>query len=164
MTTTAPETLFLATAGGSCKHLAQCPHLVGSTAAPVEPGRLLRLCDWCDKELTGFGRRRFPHLDAALDAFRVPAQNRALIKQHLSGVVHDEVYLPYSESYVALAWGGRGVAWSGKTYVVPEPGVSIELPGFVGGSRTPLGAPGERWGDTCPVCRETRALNGACSC
>ncbi len=72
--------------------------------------------------------------------------------------------MPYSESYVALGLGGCGVAWTGKTYVVPSVGTTVELPGFTDTSRGEDGRGDGQWGQTCPDCREARALSGACSC
>ena len=158
---------FFATATGARKHLAQCPHLVGASSAhPLHPGVELELCDWCSKEIFGLGRTYFnTDLDAALAAFKAPLENRRLIKDALRGVEHDQIWMPYSSSYVALGLAGRGVAWTGKTYVVPAPGFSIELPGFVGGSGTATGRGGDLpWGSTCGDCFTTRSRNGACGC
>ena len=159
------QSAFFATATGSRKHLAQCPHLVGaSTVRPLAAGEVLALCDWCSKELNGFGRTPFDDLDAALAAFKAPLENRRLIKEALRDVAHDAIWMPYSGSYVALGLGGRGVAWTGKTYVVPAPGTSIELPGFVGSTHDGHSSREERWGATCPHCRQARSVTGACEC
>lgn len=99
-----------------------------TTSRPLLADEGLELCDWCSKELSGPGRTYFNDLDAALAAFKAPLENRRLIKDALRGVEHDQIWMPYSSSYVALGIAGRGVAWTGK-YVVPDPGVSIELPG-----------------------------------
>ncbi len=93
------------------------------------------MCDWCARELSGHGRRYYPDLDRALVALVAPLENRRLIKDELRHVVHDAIWLPYSGSYVALGLQGRGVAWTGKTYVVPRPGVSIALHGYTDSSR-----------------------------
>ena len=168
MTLIAPHasqsTVLVATAGGGRQHLPQCPHVVGRDARPVEAGRDLPVCDWSTKELTGLGRTRYAHLDAALDAFGVQVQNRALIKHALTGVVHDEIWMPYSASYIALGWGGRGVALTGKTYVVPAPGTSIELPGFLDTSRGAARDTDRTWGTTCNGCQLVRSRNGSCEC
>jgi hypothetical protein len=165
MTTTLQSPAFFATATGGRKHLAQCPHLVGaSTTRPLAAGEELEVCDWCSKELSGFGRTYFDDLDTALAAFKAPLENRRLIKDALRDVEHDQIWMPYSSSYVALGFGGRGVAWAGKTYVVPEPGTSIELPGFVDATRTPKNKAADRWGDICLRCFHRRSVTGACEC
>lgn len=162
----APEApVLLATATGQRKHLAQCPHLVGATTLrSLEEDEDLELCDWCSKELSGHGRTYFDDLDAALAAFKAPLENRRLIKDALRGVEHDQIWMPNSSSYIALGLAGRGVAWTGKTYVVPEPGRSIELPGFVDAARTGGNTAADRWGDLCLHCFHQRSVNGACEC
>jgi hypothetical protein len=135
-----------------------------ATVRSLDADEELELCDWCGKELAGFGRTYFDDLDAALAAFKAPLDNRRLIKDALQGVEHDQIWMPYSSSYVALGLGGRGVAWTGKTYVVPEPGFSIELPGFVGATHTGGVAAADRWGDLCPLCFHQRSVTGACEC
>lgn len=163
--TTFDQPAFFATETGGRKHLAQCPHLVGKQVAPVAPERSLEVCDWCSRELSGHGRTVYEHLDAALDALGAPVQNRALIKDALKGVEHDSVYLPYSASYLGLTLGGKGVAWSGKTYVVPAPGQYVTLPDYNGSEHKGLGGDGEKaWGDTCHGCFQKRSLSGECRC
>lgn len=164
--TIAPEApVLLATAAGNRKHLAQCPYLVGATTLRIlAADEELELCDWCSKELSGHGRTYFDDLDAALAAFKAPLENRRLIKDALREVEHDQIWMPYSSSYVALGLGGRGVAWTGKTYVVPEPGLSVELPGFVDASRTSGNQAADRWGSLCLRCFHRRSVNGACGC
>lgn len=165
MTTALDAVPFFATATGARKHLAQCPHLVGATTSrPLLAGEELELCDWCSKELSGHGRTYFDDLDAALAAFKAPLENRRLIKDALRGVEHDQIWMPYSSSYVALGLAGRGVAWTGKTYVVPEPGVSIELPGFIDAARSAGSAASDRWGGLCLRCFHQRSVTGACEC
>lgn len=164
--TIAPEApVLLATATGSRKHLAQCPHLVGATTIrSFAPDEHLELCDWCSKELSGHGRTYFDDLDRAMAAFKAPLENRRLIKDALRDVEHDRIWMPYSSSYIALGFGGRGVAWTGKTYVVPAPGCSIELPGFVGATHDGHSTREQRWGATCPDCRQNRSISGECEC
>lgn len=164
--TIAPEApVLLATATGHRKHLAQCPHLVGATTLrTLGEDEDLELCDWCSKELSGHGRTYFDDLGAALAAFRAPLENRQLIKDALRAVEHDQIWMPYSSSYVALGLAGRGVAWTGKTYVVPEAGFSIELPGYIATACDTGARRDERWGDLCLRCFHQRSITGACEC
>ena len=162
--TTTDTTVFRATATGGRKHLAQCPYLVGTTTRPVQDSEPLPVCDWCRRELSGHGRRYFDDLDLALAAFGAPLENRPLIKNELRRVAHDQIWLPYSGSYVALGLGGRGVAWTGKTYVVPRPGVSIALHGHTESSRGGRARLEQRVGATCSQCWQVRSLSGACMC
>lgn len=165
MTIAPAAPVLLATRTGGRKHLPQCPHLVGAAQTRVvSPAESLELCDWCSKELTGFGRTYFDDLDTALARFKAPIENRRLIKDALRQVEFDQIWMPYSSSYVALGLGGRGVAWTGKTYVVAEPGISIELPGFIGSTCDGHSSRDQRWGATCPDCRQNRSVSGACEC
>ena len=162
--TTVSTTEFRATANGGRKHLAPCPHLVGSTTRPVHDDEHLPVCDWCAKELSGHGRRYFDDLRLALDAFRAPLENRRLIQTELQHVRHDRIWMPYSGSYVALGLEGRGVAWTGKTYVVPRAGVSIPLHGYTDADRSGFSRPEQRTGGKCPDCWQHRSVSGACAC
>ena len=162
--TTADTTEFRATDNGGRKHIAQCPYLVGSTTRPVLEEEDLPVCDWCSKELSGHGRRSFDDLTQALDAFRAPLENRALILQELRHVEHDAIWMPYSGSYVALGLEGRGVAWTGKTYVVPRPGVSIPLHGYTAGEGGGRSRSEQRAAVVCPSCWQQKAVSGVCGC
>jgi hypothetical protein len=154
---------FFSTATGGRKHLRQCQHLLDKEVFPVPADDARAICDSCRKELAGEGRTYFDDLDAALEAFRAPLTNRPLIKQALAGVAWDEIWLPFSESYVALGKGGRGVAWSHKTFVEPALGTFIELPGFAPSSRSGGAADrSELWGETCPRTFERHPVVGAC--
>lgn len=165
MTITLDAVPFFATATGARKHLAQCPHLVGATTSrPLLASEELELCDWCSKELSGHGRTYFDDLDAALAAFKAPLENRRLIKDALRAIEHDQIWMPYSSSYVALGLAGRGVAWTGKTYVVPAPGFSIELPGYIATEADTTVRRDERWGGLCLRCFHQRSVTGACAC
>ena len=162
--TTAERIPFRATENGGRKHLAQCPYVVGARTRPVRDDEQLPVCDWCGRELSGHGRRYFDDLDRALEAFRAPLENRALIKAELRGVEHDSIWLPYSGSYVALGLEGRGLAWTGKTYVVPRPGVSIALHGYADSTRGGRQGAEQRRGVVCSGCWTLKAVSGACEC
>jgi hypothetical protein len=162
--TTADHIPFRATENGGRKHLAQCPHVVGATTRPVRGDEELPVCDWCARELSGHGRRYYDDLDLALEAFRAPLENRRLIKAELRHVEHDAIWLPYSASYVALGLDGRGVAWTGKTYVVPRPGVSIPLHGYTPSARGGHTRAEPRPTAVCPSCWLVTSATGVCGC
>jgi hypothetical protein len=148
------------TATGDRRHLRACPHLLGKEVLEASEADG-EICSWCDKELRGEGRQYFTALDDALRALGGPQANWPLIRDHLADVEPDAIWIPYSRSYVALGRGGRAVAWAGKTYVQPQDGSYVELPGFRPGSGG--GAPAEpSYGETCPVHFVTRSLTGAC--
>lgn len=157
------EPQFFATATGGRKHLAQCPHLLDKVVLEVPVSDERPVCDGCQKEIAGHGRTYFDDLDAALDVYRAPVENRHLIKQHLADVVFDQIWMPYSDSYVALGRQGRGVAWTGKNYVEPVPGTRVLLPGYAGaqhGAGQPN--PNAAWGPICPETFIAHPVNGAC--
>ena len=162
--TTADTNPFRATANGGRKHLAQCPYVVGATTRPVRDHEHLPVCDWCFRELSGHGRRYYADLDLALEAFQAPLENRRLIDAELRDVEHDSIWMPYSGSYVALGLEGRGVAWTGKTYVVPRPGVSIPLHGYAAGEGGDRSGSGQRVGVTCSCCWQEKSVTGHCDC
>lgn len=157
-----PETLF-STATGNRKHLRQCPHLLEKEVVEVTADDPRPVCDGCDKELNGHGRTYHADLDAAFASYQQPVETRALVKQFLAGVDWDEIWTPYSNSYIALGRAGRGVAWIHKTYVEPALGQVAELPGHA------LTASGTRsedrsgvWGETCPSTYLKHPTSGRC--
>ena len=78
---------------------------------------------------------------------------RRLILEALAGVPHDAIWIPASESYIALGHDGQGVAWIGKGYVQVKERPVVELPWFQehgAGDRT---ARDEARGETCAVHR-----------
>ena len=89
-----------------------------------------------------------------------PAAAVALIKEHLKFVTYDEIWLPYSKSYVALGLDGRAVASFGKSYV--EVGDHrVDLPGYVAG-RAAGRSSQPTYGETCPTCFIAMPLTGIC--
>ena len=162
--TTADHLPVRATDTGGRKHLAQCPYVVGAITRPVRDDEHLPVCDWCARELSGHGRRYYDDLGLAIEAFRAPLENRRLIRDELRHVEHDAIWIPYSGSYVALGRQGRGVAWTGKTYVVPRAGVSIALHGYSDSSRGARSRAEQRPGVVCPSCWTVRSVSGVCGC
>ena len=148
------------TEGGSRLHIRSCPHVIDSVVleATDTDGEI---CAWCEKEISGEGREYIDDLDAALAAFGGPQGNWQLIRQHLAGVDPDEVWIPYSRSYIALGLKGRAVAWAGKTYVQPSEDAYVELPGFRAGSGGGTKVE-ETWGTTCEVHNMARSRSGVC--
>jgi hypothetical protein len=156
------QTLFATMTGGR-KHLAQCPHVLGKNVVQIPPDDPRDVCDFCQKELDGFGRTYFDDLDAALEAYKAPIGNRPLIKQALAHIAPDEIWMPYSDSYIALGREGRGVAWAHKTFVEPALGTFVELPGFSATAKD--GSSPDRsevWGDICPTTYLRHSVGGSC--
>jgi hypothetical protein len=138
------------TGAGGRAHLAQCAHLVGKEVvlAAAEP-----VCDMCQHEIDGHGRERFSDLDAALPVMGVSGTDWPAVKAALASVDHDEVWLPYSRSYIALGRAGQAVAWVGKSYVDVAGQARVELPGYAGTARSGSTTKEPRYGAVCGSCR-----------
>ena len=162
--TTATIELFR-TATGQRLHIPACYHVHGVALleATDEDRAALEVCSWCQAELDGVGRTPYLTVREALIAFGAYGDTWTTIERLLADVEHDEVWIPNSQSYVALGHRGRGVAWFGKTYVQVRGGAFIPLPGYAPGSG-PSTERQPRYGDLCPICNQTRSLSGACWC
>lgn len=164
MTITTPvENLVLGrTATGTRVHGIDCPHLVGKEwhlASEAEVGAH-PLCDWSEDQLSGHGRSHPETLEAAMREQGTPEAAKPLIKELLASVGYDEIWLPYSRSYVALGLNGRAGASFGKTYAWVD-GRRVDLPGHVAS-----GHQGHRatppYGEACPITFEAHPLTGEC--
>ena len=150
------------TATSTRRHLAECPHLVGRDWHVATEAEIAAypLCSWSQDQLGGHGRSHPATLEDAMREQCTPAEAVALIKEHLKFVTYDEIWLPYSRSYVALGLGGRAVAAFGKTYLWVG-GRRIELPTYVRnrhqGHRAQPGV-----GEPCPIHFIARSLTGVC--
>lgn len=161
----AAEPLFVTHAGGKV-HIAACPHLFKhSTLAPATPEQIEDngLCTHCEKEVRGEGRTYVKDLDEAFRLFghRTDVARR-LILEALGGVPHDTIWIPASESYIALGHDGQGVAWIGKGYVQVKDRPVVELPWFQEhgvGARTQRD---EARGQLCEVHFVEKSLVGTC--
>jgi hypothetical protein len=150
------------TATGTRVHLADCPHLVGKDWHPATEAEIDAhpVCDWSRDQLTGQGRSHPATLEDAMREQGTPAGAVALIREHLKFVTYDEIWLPYSRSYVALGLDGRAVAGFGKTYVWVGR-TRIDLPGYAAGRHTGR-SDQPSYGETCPRCFLQMPLTGVC--
>lgn len=151
------------TATGQKLHIPPCPHVQGVPLieATDETRATREVCTWCRAELDGFGRAYYDSLLDALRAFGAFADTWDPIRALVASLQYDQIWVPYSRSYIALGNGGPVVAWIGKTYVMPVGGELIELPGY--GRRPGGGTPREeRVGAVCPRCYIQMPLKGAC--
>ncbi len=150
------------TEGGGRLHIPGCPHVGGALREADAAERLaMPVCSWCRAEIDGVGRTYYDSLDDAMRAFGCHVGTQEPIRAALRFVTYDQIWLPYSRSYIALGHQGRAVAWVGKTYVMPGPDVFLELPGYreAAGGGT---AASDRVGDTCPTHHMTMSVTGVC--
>jgi hypothetical protein len=161
----ATEPLYVTRADGKV-HIAACPHLfahsqlVPATAEQIEENGL---CTHCEKEVRGEGRTYADDLDEAFRLFgHRTDEARRLIIDALGGVEHDRIWIPASQSYIALGRDGQGVAWIGKGYVQVKGRPVVELPWFQehrAGGRT---SRDEARGEVCGVHFVERSVAGTC--
>ncbi len=152
---------FVKIVGSDRAHLTTCGHLFGKEVVPAAGEQV---CDLCQREIDGFGRTTFPDLDAALPAMGVSGTDWPAVKAALAGVAHDEVFMPYSRSYIALNRDGQGVAWVGKNYVDVAGGMRTELPGYASGPRGGPVTSEPRYGEVCGTCFMTKPVGGTHDC
>lgn len=147
---------------GGRLHLPACPHIGGAIREADAAERLaMSVCSWCRAQIDGVGRTYYESLDEAMRAFGCHVGTQPTIHQALRFVTHDQIWLPYSRSYVALGHEGRAVAWVGKTWVMPSHDVFQELPGYRDASGGSAHAP-EHMGELCPTHFLTMSVTGVC--
>lgn len=149
------------TVGGERAHLAQCGHLFGKDVVPAAGEQV---CDLCQREIDGFGRTNVADIDAALSVMGVSSTDWPAVRAALASVVHDDVYLPFSRSYIALNRDGQGVAWVGKNYVDVVGRQRIELPGYASAPRGGAMTKEPRYGEVCDKCFMTKPVGGGHDC
>lgn len=159
---TGEPTAIVRSETGTKLHIPVCPHIGGGIRLADDAERAAyEMCSWCQKEVDGVGRRYYDDLDEAMRAFKSYAGTERLIKEALAGVGYDQIWIPNSQSYVALGLGGQARAWFGKTYVMPSLDVLVELPGFAPGADG--GAEKrEQFGALCEVHFVERSVSGVC--
>ena len=164
MTMTEQPELFR-TAGGGKLHIRPCPHIHGVEvmAATADDAATRSVCTWCAAELAGEGRTYHPTVEMALADMGAAQHAVPELVRLLKLVDYDDVFVPFSRSYVAVSKGGAGVAWAGKTYVDYRDHPLVTLPDYApgGGGGSALI---KLWGSDCPDCFTTRSRNGACGC
>lgn len=153
--------VFGRTATSTRHHLAECPHLVDRDWHPCSEEEVATypLCTWSQDQLDGVGRSHPATLADAMRELGLPVGNERLVRELLAFVSYDELWLPYSRSYVALGFEGRGVAYFGKSYVWVR-GHRTDLPNHTNTSHA--GGRSVQYGDTCPRCFLAMPFSGAC--
>jgi hypothetical protein len=107
------------------------------------------------------GRTYFTTLDEAMRFFGTHSGTERMIKESLRFVDFDAIWVPNSASYVALGREGVGVAWFGKTYVMPTREAFVELPGYAAGGGGGTAQDG-RVLPVCPGCHLQLPATGSC--
>lgn len=169
----ADQTLQLyVTPEGSMLHTTECPHLspavvAGLVLASEEQIAELPQCSSCRSILDGGRRRRFETLDSAMQEFQSPLENRPRLREIAATLDFDDIWIPASQSYIALAGAGGVVAYFAKGYAdlrSPAGGYDRELLPRHGafGSRGAGGGPGEVVQPVCPTCFTQLPATGVC--
>ena len=148
------ELVLYRTETGGRLHLPACPHIGGAIREADSAERLvMSVCSWCQAEIDGLGRTYYESLDDAMRAFGCHVGTQPTIRQALRSVTHDQIWLPYSRSYIALGHEGRAVAWVGKTWVMPAHDILLRaarLSGLLPRGRQLAGTPGQALPDALP--------------
>jgi hypothetical protein len=155
--------VLVRTPGGGKLHIRGCSHLTATSellVASEQDAGTRELCTACAAELSGQGRTPFDDLDRAMEAFSMPVEVRATVRELVAHVDTDRVWIPYSRSYIALGKDGTRALYIGKTYVWID-GEQTTLPGYApgGGGGT---ATNELDSPACPTCRYQLPRTGIC--
>lgn len=158
-----PDAQLFHTATGEKLHIPPCPHVHGVQLFPADPATtaLRPVCTWCQAEINGVGRTYYDSVEDAMRAFGSFVDSLDRIRHEVNTVSHDAVWIPNSQSYIALGSGGPAVCWIGKTYVMHVHGAFVELPGYAaggGGGVEKL----RREGGVCPSCHTVMPVTGRC--
>ena len=155
--------VLVRTRGGGKLHIRGCSHLDWTSellVATEQDAETRELCAECAAELNGHGRTPFDDLERAMEAFGLPVEVRARVRELVAHVDADRIWIPYSRSYVALGKNGARAVYIGKTYVWID-GELTTLPGYApgGGGGTPSN---ERDRPICPTCGYELPGTGIC--
>jgi hypothetical protein len=161
---TIADTRLFKTANGGRLHIAECPYILGAEVFLASPADLdaLPVCSWCDAELNDEGRTYHDTIEDALRDMGAPEVSIPQLRSLLAGRPHDTIYVPFSRSYVAVAFEGRPTAVAGKTYVWFGHGDKVELPGYVESHSSTWRKRSQVWGALCPITYLRHPVNGAC--
>jgi hypothetical protein len=164
MTVTEQPELFR-TQGGGRLHIRPCPHIHGVDviAATAADAAERPVCNWCAGELAGEGRTYHASVEEALADIGAPQHATPELARLLKLVGFHDVFVPFSRSYVAVASGGKSIAWAGKTYVDYRDRPLVTLPDYAPGGGGGVER-SQRHGQTCPDCFTLRSLTGDCAC
>jgi len=154
-------------AGGKNLHLRGCPHFQATDDAGVFPASdddiaTYLVCKWSADEIAGVGRRYFDTLDAALEAYHAPVNNRPQMRAVAAELTYDKIWMPQSGSYIGIALGdSQAQVYFGKTYIWRD-GVTETLPGYTAGAGGGTQQSRERAAEVCPTCHEQLPATGRC--
>ena len=155
--------VLIRTPGGGKLHIRGCSHLTSTSELLVvtaQDAETRELCTACAAELNGQGRTPFDNLDRAMEAFNMPVEVRAKVRELVARVDADRIWIPYSRSYVALGKDGTRALYIGKTYVWIN-GELTTLPGYAPGGGGGA-ATSERVRPICLTCGYELPGTGIC--
>ena len=108
------------------------------------------------------GRTYFDNLESAMRHYRVPFEAQATVRQTLVAIAYDQLWVPPSKTYIAVARAGEVVAWVHKGHIGIPGSARVELPGYRERSRGPHRAHAQRKAPLCPVHHLELAATGVC--
>ena len=108
------------------------------------------------------GRTYFDDLESAMRYYRVPVKAQATVRQTLAAIAYDQLWVPPSKTYIAVAHAGEVMAWVHKGHIGIPGSANVELPGFRERSRGPRTAHAQRKAQLCPVHHLELAATGVC--
>jgi hypothetical protein len=160
--------------GSSLLHTRECPHLTVARLAVLEPATpdeiaTMNVCSSCRAILDGGRRRTFATVDAALEAFQAPVENRPLIRELVAGLPQEYVWMPAGGSYVGISaeLGAEAAAYINKGFVDVHAAEGEYQRAWLptngaGGSRGRSSQHGDRPVKVCPTCQTALPATGRC--
>ncbi len=170
---TATEIVLYRTAAGKSLHLPSCAHLQDTPIenripVPLNDHPELPVCTWTADELAGNGRRYFETLDSAFEALPVPIENRIRVREILTALSFDRVWIPNGGQYVAVGLSGSAAAaYINRGFIevrLPEGRYEQErFANYGGGSGSSSGLPTVALAaKPCPTCNLEMPATGRC--
>lgn len=117
------------TATGKRVHIYSCMHFeLDSQRIETTPDNIgdRTICvSYCAKELSGHGRQHPANVDDAFRRFQLPVEAQATARAEAAKVDFDDLWIPYSNSYIAFGRDGYAQAWILKSEFRHKDGRSV---------------------------------------
>lgn len=111
-------------------------------------------------------REYFEGVETAMEALPVPLEDRAVVRELIRAVPHDQVWINPARGYIAVSHGGEPVgAYINRGFVDVRDGADYrrtELSGYARGGRAAQARAPERAVVTCPVHHVALPASGVC--